>query len=491
MELSVSIRQIEAAIRNNSDNESILALCDAALQAGDLTAEHIMHVASQLFSQKRMKVVFRLLQSAVEHDTINADILNSLGSLYLQKGDYTTAQASLTRCLQQDPSHVRAHFNLGMLHREQGNLGDAEKAFRTVIGLQPDKTAAHRALAGLVKYQAGDPHLAQMEQLRLSLDPASAAMKDLAFALAKAYEDIGDIDASFSCYKLGNDLKRREKPYDPLADRKLFAALKSIFASSTSRQERAESGQLRPLFIVGMPRSGTTLLEQIIASHTQVYGAGELDVLNRLVAQLQSKALAMPPAAEHPFLRQESLAFIRDSYLAAISNFPDSENVIVDKMPYNFRFIGFIAQAIPEARIIHARRHPMATCWSIYKQSFTGEGNSFAYEQGSIAAYYKLYADLMDFWNETYPGMIHQVSYEALISEPEATVRGMLQHCDLPWEPGCLDFHRSARTVKTASVNQVRRRLYGDSIESWQKFRPHLTTLEDGLGGLVSRYDSG
>jgi hypothetical protein len=251
----------------------------------------------------------------------------------------------------------------------------------------------------------------------------------------------------------GNRLKKAERGYSIDKEKRLFDAIKKLSYSAVEPSRRL-------IFIVGMPRSGTSLVEQILASHSTVHAAGELTAMAVLC------------------LSGKDPRGVRDGYLKGI---PDAA-VVTDKMPANFMWIGVILSAFPDAKIVHTSRDPMATCWSIYKTSFTGSGNRFAHDLQDIAKFYKLYRDLMAFWRERFPGKIHDLNYEELTVNQEPETRALLDYCELPWEDACLRFHENPRPVRTASSAQVRKPMYQGSSRDWKRYEKHLTPLKEALG---------
>jgi hypothetical protein len=230
----------------------------------------------------------------------------------------------------------------------------------------------------------------------------------------------------------------------------------------------ADSKGPKPIFILGMPRSGTSLVEQILASHSQVYGAGELVLLGQSINSMDWNSTQ---------ITSNMLRSIRESYFSGLSGIGASELVVTDKMPFNFLWIGFIVSAIPDAKIVHVRRDARATCWSNFANSFSGEGSEFAYDLEDVARYYNMYGDLMTFWHEMFPDQIYDLNYEALTENQEAETRKLLEYVDLDWEERCLDFHKTKRAVRTASAQQVRQKMYQGSSNKWRAYERHLNPM--------------
>ena len=297
----------------------------------------------------------------------------------------------------------------------------------------------------------------------------------LCYALAKVYEDLGKQDDQFKFLHEGNRLRKQELNYSFVQDQNLFSIVKKMYISPPSLSY--EVSTIRPVFILGMPRSGTSLVEQIIASHHAVYGAGELTTLADLIEPIVKDQLAKDKYK----LPEKAFLSIREQYLDALSRFNVPENVITDKMPLNFQYIGFILSAFPEAKIVHLKRDAIATCWSIYKHYFSSAGNGWAYNLDDLAGFYGIYTDFMDFWHQSFPDKIYDLCYEDLTTNQEEETRKLLEYCELDWDENCLNFHTSKRVVKTISTLQVRQKMYQGSSEAWKKYEANLEPLIKAL----------
>jgi len=359
-----------------------------------------------------------------------------------------------------------------------GRLEEAAASFAETLRQKPGHALAHANLGLVGKARPGDPRIAQLRAL--AADPATGADDriSLGFALGKALDDTGETEGAFRAYSEANRLKRAQLGYDPARDAELFRLIRAIFEDEVEAAAPLP-GARRPVFVVGMPRSGTTLVEQILSGHSRVCPAGELSLMEEITRPILDEARAAPGFR----LSAEAAARVRAAYLAGLAKAAaDASPVVTDKMPRNFRWIGFILAAMPEARIVHVRRAAPATCWSIFKLQFAGARHGYAYDLADIAAYYRLYLDLMDFWRARFPGAVLDVRYEALTEDPEREARAILDHCGLEWEPGCLDVRGSKYAVKTASLAQVRRGIYTGSSADWRRYEAHLGPLLRALG---------
>jgi tetratricopeptide (TPR) repeat protein len=364
--------------------------------------------------------------------------------------------------------------NLGNLMKSLGRNDEAVDAFQHAIELAPRNGEIHCNLSALITYQSDTPHLAQMVKLEHDSRLPVADQMALHFALAKARQDSGDIDGAFASLVTANRLRKSLYPYTPQETSQQFASVKAAFAngSAPASPRPAKSSSPAPIFIVGLPRSGTTLVEQILASHGSVFGADELTTMTELL---------MPMLGNDTLSDPNEVTRIRDTYSKTIQALSHGEPYITDKMPTNFIWCGFLLHLFAGAKILHLTRDSVATCWSMFKQRFSSTGTGFAYDLDDLADYTHQYRDLMAFWHDRFPGQILDVSYEALVADPEGETRRMLDYVGLGWDPACLKFHETNRLVRSASNSQVRQKIYTGSSDAWKPFETHLAPLIAGL----------
>ena len=380
---------------------------------------------------------------------------------------------------------------LGHALKTIGELPEAIDAYRAAAAARADFGDAYWSLANLKTYRFTDDEIAAMRTQEAAASTAAEDRIHLCFALAKALEDRDETPDSWRYYERGNALKRAESRYRP-----------EVIETNTARQiavctpdffaRRAGWGDPRPdpIFILGLPRSGSTLLEQILASHSQVEGTQELADIQRLVQELQGRDPDLDDPRYPGSLADLTPAEVRalgERYLADTRVYRSDTPHFIDKMPNNFRHIGLIHLILPNARIIDARRDPMSCCFSNLKQLFAN-GQEFSYGVDDIARYYRTYLDVMDHWDRALPGRVLRVQHEDVIADLEGSVRRILDHCGLAFEPGCVDFHKSRRSVRTPSSEQVRRPIFRDGLDQWKKYAAWLAPLQDALGDAVERY---
>jgi hypothetical protein len=277
----------------------------------------------------------------------------------------------------------------------------------------------------------------------------------------------------------GNHLKKQEINYSLDDSKNFHSIITTLFGldQPVLKNPSKNASDIKPIFIVGMPRSGTSLVEQIISSHKDVHGAGELLNFRNILSPILDNHLS---ENRKSFLKKDFLS-IRQEYLDSLASLKTDEKIITDKMPMNFRLLGFILSAIPEAKIVHLKRDPIATCWSNYNHYFTA-GNGFSFNQEDLAKFYNLYLEIMDLWHELFPNKIYDLCYEDLTMNQENETRNLLKYCDLKWDKNCLDFHKNKRGVLTASSAQVRKKIYQGSSEAWKQYEKYLEPLIKGLG---------
>jgi len=398
-------------------------------------------------------------------------------------GDIEGAIKHYQRVLSAHKQFVIAKYLLANLLKSQGKLEEAADKYKQIMTQQPDYTQAHFTYSSIHKYRdETDPHISSMLGLYQKGNLKNEGKIHLAFALAKAFEDIGDYPRSFEYLKSGNDLRSAESHYDIESDRGLIQNIIQVFNKDAISGVQIDANESdRPIFIVGMPRSGTSLVEKIIASHSDVYGAGELDYIFSLgtglflkeSANYQFKSLDSYPAQKYEAVGR--------TYLEQINQLNSQAPRITDKMPFNMMMVGLIKIALPNAKIIHCVRDAKDTCLSIFKQNFTTGNYRFAYNLKTVAQFHKQYQMLMQHWHEVMPGEIYDISYESLTQSPEHEIRALLSACDLDFQQSCVNFEKSDAVVKTASAFQVRQPMYTSSVKLWESYREFLGPMLDEL----------
>ncbi|MDC9720984.1 MAG: sulfotransferase [Gammaproteobacteria bacterium] len=380
-------------------------------------------------------------------------------------------------------SSARLYQNLGTTLQQLGRMGEAQQAYLKTIELDSTMGSAYRNLAEITKVEAnGKIDIKNVVQAGFDAPNMDEKSKmHLYFAWAKVNDGAKNYSLAFAAYKKGNDINRDNYKYSKNDSVELFTHIMSAYSESFL-SETSNSGveENKPIFILGMPRSGTTLVEQIISSHTDVTGAGELSYMGDQTKQYKGGMLAFHKRFSG--MGPEKWATIAGAYLQGLNGYDEGKAHITDKMPHNFLNIGMISKLLPNAKIIHCKRHPVANCLSIYKAYF-GAKNShpYAYNLKELAHYHNLYEDLMDHWRAVLPGRFYEVSYEELTSNQEEQSRKLIEYCGLEWQDACLDFYKTDRKVKTASAFQVRQPMHNQSVDLWKRYGDALQPLLDDL----------
>ena len=437
-------------------------------------AEAHNNLGNTLIELRRLDDAEASCRQAIAVKPHYAEAYHNLGNTLTELGRLDDAEASLRKAVALKPDIAEAHNSLGVTVQELGRLDDAEASFRRAIALKPDYAEAYRNLTTIKRFSSEDEQLPQMQTLYR--DPATSEKNrcHICFALAKAYEDLEEFARAFRLYAEGNALRKQGLFYDKAQDKQLFERLRENYQLiSDAVEPEIVATEHAPIFIVGMPRSGTTLVEQIISSHPSVTGAGEL----RFVSQFGSPiAVGQIPA------NAEALTTFREEYLNSVKQRSEGNAIVTDKMPQNFRFLGLIAAVLPEAKIIHVKRDPAAVCWANYTQYFVNDSLGYCYSLDDILHYHELYQDLMKYWRLTLPKIIYDLDYDALTENQEEETRKLIDHLGLEWDDACLSPQDNTRAVATASSAQVRQKIYQGSSERWKRYKPYLNGALDHFG---------
>lgn len=411
-------------------------------------------------------------------DPGHTDARYQYANLLHDEGRNEEAIEEYTRVIAAKPNDAHAHNNMGRSYREMGQRDEAEACFRDAVKADPGYAIAYFNISQLRKFTEQTDDVHRMRELFDTPSTSDADRIHLGFGLTKVFDDLNDADQASAYMIKGNELKRKTLSYDIA----LWEAWESWITDNFPEKTFAEASDAgdtnnQPILVLGMPRSGTTLVEQILSSHSQVFGAGELGILEGL-------ATASEYPDKPPDLSAKALKKLARGYASGLDVLAPGSPRIVDKGLGNYYFLGLIALALPNARIIHCRRDPMDTCLSCFKLLFR-RGQEFTYDQAELGAYYRLYSRVMAHWNQVLPGRILEMTYEDVVADQEGESRRLLEFCGLEWEDACLQFHKTDRRVATASAEQVRRPIYKSSVKRWADYRRHLAPLEGALGELV------
>ena len=440
-------------------------------------ADAYYNMGNALKDQRKLEEAVEAYTKALIVKPNHAEAYNNMGTAIEECGKSEDAIEAYTKALAIKPEYVEAYYNMGIALQNQGKPEDAIEAYNKALSIKPDYAEAYRNLSSIKQYTENDKQFLQVQKLYKQDGLSEYGRCNLSFALSKMYDDIGDLNQAFSHLTIGNALRKKLLNYLINQDIKLFNNLKKAQPNLLESSLDIEQGdsEFSPVFIVGMPRSGTTLVEQIISSHSEVYGAGELNYLAQYGSDLAINSISKNTLHVSNF---------RNKYLNELSKLSNGESIVTDKMPQNFRFIALICAAFPEAKIIHVQRNAAATCWSNYKSYFPAESIGYCYDLEDIITYFGLYKDLMEFWQPIYSSKIYKLNYEHLTTDQEKQTRELIKYLNLNWEDSCLSPQKNKRSVRTASQQQVRQKVYRGSSEAWRKYEPYLNGAFDNLQSL-------
>ena len=411
--------------------------------------------------------------------TLNKNIpeaYNNLGTLYNSQNKIDKAIDSYKKAISINPNFPFSYHNLGNAYISLGKMEDARKNLLKAIKLSPNLIIAHRTLSRLIKYTQEDEHFNNLKKLYKDTKNNNSEIRmELAFALGKAYEDMKNFEKSFSFYQEANLINRKKISFSIKNEKSKFDEVKNIYNAKLFEEFKNEGHNTEgPIFIVGMPRSGTTLIEQILSSHSSVFGADEIELLPRILKKYfgdNDLRLFFNKVVD---FKNENFEIMGKEYEKKMMKISNNSKRYTDKLLTNFLLIGFIKLILPKSKIINCQRDPRDNCFSIYKTHFTSGKVHFAYDLNEIVEYYKLYSDLMKYWINLFPNFIYNLSYETLIENSTNEIKKILKFCNLEWEESCLHFYKNQRPIRTASDVQARSKLYKSSIHQWNNYEKFL-----------------
>jgi tetratricopeptide (TPR) repeat protein len=514
----VILNNIGNVLQLQGENEKSLSWFDKAISQNSKHVDAYCNLGNALRALERNSEASAAYRHALEINPERAEAHYNLGIVLVELDNLNDAVMYFNRALEINPADKNAYLALGKAHNELGNLEQAMSAFRKAIAIDPDNenfhgelgaalsdhgeieeavaaqrkaleinpeyTKAYSRLSMNKKFTEHDEDMKAMESLLSKKGILDKDIVPLAFGLGKAYEDLGSYEQSMECVIKGAGIKRNSYEYSISESQQQFDRIKEVFSpdffaghGDCGNPDRA------PIFILGMPRSGTSLVEQILASHPDVYGAGELKdlwlVLKSIGLSADEGASRIVPKR---FLELDAgaLADLGKQYMARIREHSAKAKFITNKMPQNFMYVGFIRTILPNARVIHCIRDPMDNCLSIFKNPLPND-HGYANNMSELGQYYRMYQDLMDYWKDTLPGFVYDQRYEDLVKSVEEQVSSLLQYCGLEWDDACLEFHKTRRKVRTASNVQVRRPIYNDSVQLWKRYEKQLEPLRAAI----------
>ena len=450
----------------------------SALRLNPGSLEAALGLARGLMDLRQYEEAREALTDAQRKHAGNHDVLLGLAATSLHLHDEKSARRWLDEALRRFPDSVPALIQNANLLQSEGDLEASERMLRRVLELEPEHVGAAVLLSNLRRFKdAEDEDFLLLRRLYEQASEGSEDYARLCFAMGKSLERIGDYDAAFACFSKGNEARRREVSYDADAELAHLEEVMRHYAPEVLRRTSGISDET-PVFIVGMPRCGSTLVEQVLASHPDVAARGEWQGFEKALAEMQS--------ADAPLTLEQITAFnteqwreVGERFLTRLKDgFPDAGR-ITDKTLINTRLIGAIHCALPHARIVHVRRHPLDACWSLFKASLEGWEHGYIYSMGEIGYRYRAYLRLMAHWRQVLPeGVMLDLDYESLVADQEGQTRSLLEFCGLPWDERCLQFQKADTAVWTSSITQVRQSLYRDAVERWRHYEKHMEPLK-------------
>jgi len=466
-------------------------LLEAVMQlAPDYKAARFEY-ARVLFDRQKHLRAREELETLLKLEPENRQYLTLYATTCIGLGEHERALTLYRKLLVESPRAADVHLSVANALKTLGRQDESFEAYRAAAAARPSYGDAYWSLANLKTYRFTEEEITRMRSEEAAPTTALVDRYHLCFALGKALEDRGEYAESYRYYESGNALKKSESRYRPEPiERNTRLQIEVCTREFFSRRQGVGAQSPDPIFIVGLPRAGSTLLEQILASHSRVEGTQELADIPRTVLEFQGRD---PDLANPRYPRvlgelpPEEFLRLGEKYLSDTRAYRTSKAFFIDKMPNNFRHIGLIHLMLPNAKIIDARREPMACCFSNLKQLFAS-GQEFTYSIDDIARYYRTYLDLMRHWDEALPGKILRVWHEDVVDDLEANVRRILDFCGLDFEPACVEFYKTERSVRTASSEQVRQPIFREGLDQWRNFEPWLEPLKNALGDAVDRY---
>ena len=494
-----AINQGEEILKEEPNNVYVLNLCGLALQnikqinlsikffekVISLEKQNIPamnNLANSYKSLGKLKHSKNLYLKVLKVDPKNLQALHNFANLKKYLMDFKGAIKFYIRALSLDNKNIIIRFNLATAYQGVGELKKANNEALEILEIDPNNIPAHKLISSINKYHEGDPHIKVMENLLANQNKISIESKiDLHYSLGKAYEDIKMFDKSFHHFDLANNLKNDTVRYKKENLEILSSSIIDIFKDIDLNKLKKESNNKSIIFIIGMPRSGTTLVEQIISTHKKISGAGELIYLEETITKnfLDNGRLIKKNFLEECKNKNNK---IENQYNELLNLHEFKSETITDKAPHNFRWIGFIKIFFPNSKIIHCIRNPKDNCLSIFKNNFISDGMNWSYSQKNIARYYNFYHNLMKFWKSKVPNSIYDVKYESLIDNPENEIKKIIKFCNLDWDKNCLDFHKKSTTpIKTVSVSQAKNSIYKTSVNISDFYEENLSILFKNL----------
>jgi tetratricopeptide (TPR) repeat protein len=491
IEQSVTLQPENADFLNNMgtvmrDLGRVAAAIDFFRGAVDIRPDQLAardNLGSSLKQLGQLDAAEEIYRGTIGRNPFHVRARIGLAETMQEAGRLDEAIALFREALSIRPKDAELLYGLGVAMMEKGKLDEAADLARRAVAVTPSMARAWLLLTQVKRQTERDKELSGMEAEHAKAPQGSLARMQLSFGLGKVNDDLKDYGRAFDYFAEGNAIRRQAIDYDPVRTRGEFEAMKAVFDKAFfDKHKPSDISDDTPIFVVGMPRSGTTLVEQIIASHPRVYGAGELNILKTAVGKQFPMSMPGGFPAGIADMPDKAFAEAGQAYLDMLhARYPGYRHV-TDKMPGNFLLVGFLHMMLPKAKIVHCARDAAATCLSIFKVHFRGDSHRYGYDLGELADFHNLYTDIMAHWHKVLPGVVHDVRYEDFVADQEGQTRALMAYLGLPWDDKVLSFHETDRPVRTASAAQVRQPMYQGSVDLWKRYGDRLKPLLDKLG---------
>lgn len=463
-----------------------LEFIDRALTLNPRGRGYWVTKAECLYDKQNLQQAVDCATRAIEVTPDDAQVLNRVGNFFSHRcQNHAEAKTHFERAVRLDPNNATFLYNLGAVQRFLGMTSEAEHSWNRALQITPDDYAIYLGRADLRGQTADNNHTEEMESV---LNAGVSDWRDrtqLHYALTKEYEDLEEFELSFQHLKAGADLRRSHMKYDVADDIEVIDKIKDVFDSAAMEPDASGCQCSEPIFIVGLPRSGTTLVERILGSHSEVFAAGELNNFAICLVKAAREISTEPGKSRLDLVSATAkvdFEALGQSYLDSTRDKTGHTPRFIDKLPLNFLYCGLIHKALPNAKIIHVRRHPLDSVYAVYKRMFK-DAYPMSYDLSDMARYYVAYSELMDHWKKVMPGVICDLQYENLVDQQTTETRRLLEYCELDWQDACLNFESNPEASTTASATQVRQPIYKSSVALWENYREQLeparSILED------------
>ena len=455
------------AYNNLGDSNKAIEVMNEALKHNPKNPDFYNNIGLSYSNLYKYKKAEDFYNKGLKINQNNLEILNNLGNL--KKNLYKSEEAVqiFKKILSIQNNAITVIYNLALLYSQMGKYEESIELLKKILIMNSELTMADRMISQTTKYDANHPHFLNMKKKLSDMKLNDNSLIHLHYALGKAYDDQKKFKEAFENYKKANDFSKKLSKYNFESDKRKFTLIKHKFNSLGDIKLKENSRKF--LFIIGLPRSGTSLTEQILSSHENVFGGGELPYMEKIFNNyINSKKN----------LDKSDLLKCEKDYIEFTSNLDNSNKVITDKAPLNFFYVGFILKFLPNSKFVNLVRNPIDNCWSMYKNCFPTKIN-FTDDLSDLVKYYKEYQDLMNFWKKIFPEHIYDLQYESLVTNTKLEVEKLLKFCSLDWDERCLKHYKNKRAIKTISFNQARRPVYNTSVKSYAGFENYLTVLKD------------